>query len=400
MNNKKIYKTIMLILIVALITFVLTTTFIYNKIGESNRPYNILLGNNYKLELAIAKIRQIIDEDYLGEIDEEKLIDYAIKGYVEGLGDKYTEYFTEKEMEEFITDTAGDYVGIGIYMAQDTDNDAIVIISPIEGSPADKAGLRPGDIIKKVDDVEYSAENFDDVATYIKGKEGTKVKLEIERDEERITVEVERKKVDLYPIEAKVIENNIGYINLPSFDEDCSKEFKKQYEKLEEKNITSLIIDLRNNGGGILDETLEIADYLLEKDDTIVITANKNGEEEIEKSKKEQKINLPVVLLINENSASASEILAAALKDNKRATLVGKTTYGKGLIQELITLNTGAGLKITIEEYYTPNRDKINKIGVEPHYEVELPESVESEYLVKEDEDTQLKKAIEILKNN
>ena len=400
MNNKKIYKTIMLILIVALITFVLTTTFIYNKIGESNRPYNILLGNNYKLELAIAKIRQIIDEDYLGEIDEEKLIDYAIKGYVEGLGDKYTEYFTEKEMEEFITDTVGDYVGIGIYMAQDTDNDAIVIISPIEGSPADKAGLRPGDIIKKVDDVEYSAENFDDVATYIKGKEGTKVKLEIERDEERITVEVERKKVDLYPIEAKVIENNIGYINLPSFDEDCSKEFKKQYEKLEEKNITSLIIDLRNNGGGILDETLEIADYLLEKDDTIVITANKNGEEEIEKSKKEQKINLPVVLLINENSASASEILAAALKDNKRATLVGKTTYGKGLIQELITLNTGAGLKITIEEYYTPNRDKINKIGVEPHYEVELPESVESEYLVKEDEDTQLKKAIEILKNN
>lgn len=400
MNNKKIYKTIMLILIVALITFVLTTTFIYNKIGESNRPYNILLGNNYKLELAIAKIRQIIDEDYLGEIDEEKLIDYAIKGYVEGLGDKYTEYFTEKEMEEFITDTVGDYVGIGIYMAQDTDNDAIVIISPIEGSPADKAGLRPGDIIKKVDDVEYSAENFDDVATYIKGKEGTKVKLEIERDEERITVEVERKKVDLYPIEAKVIENNIGYINLPSFDEDCSKEFKKQYEKLEEKNITSLIIDLRNNGGGILDETLEIADYLLEKDDTIVITANKNGEEEIEKSKKEQKINLPVVLLINENSASASEILAASLKDNKRATLVGKTTYGKGLIQELITLNTGAGLKITIEEYYTPNRDKINKIGVEPHYEVELPESVESEYLVKEDEDTQLKKAIEILKNN
>ena len=243
-----------------------------------------------------------------------------------------------------------------------------------------------------------SGDDFEKIPDIIKGKEGTKVKLEIERDEKTITFEVERRKVNLYPIETKVIDENIGYISLSSFDDECSKEFLKKYEELEKSNIKSLIIDLRNNGGGIVDEALEIADYILDKDQTILITKNKKGEEQIEKAKSNPKIKLPIIVLTNKNTASASEILAAALRENNKATIVGENTYGKGVIQELITLSTGAGLKITTEEYYTPNRNKINKIGIKPDYEIELPKSTENIYEVEQDDDTQLKKAIELLK--
>ena len=170
----------------------------------------------------------------------EKVIDGAIKGYVDGLGDEYTEYFTKKEMDEFKTETEGSYVGIGIYMFQNTKDNTVVILTPIENSPAEKAGILPGDIIRKVDDVEYTAEDFEKISTYIKGKEGTTVKLEIERDGRNLTFEVERKSIDLYPIKSEVLEGNIGYIKISSFDEDCAKEFKDVYTELGKKNIKSL----------------------------------------------------------------------------------------------------------------------------------------------------------------
>ena len=397
-NKKNFYKIIMLIIVVSLVTFIITTAFFYNKIDGTEKAYKVFSGKNSRLELYIEKIRKIIDKDYLGEINEDNLIDGALKGYVAGLGDEYSEYFTKEEMEEFVTDTKGNYVGIGIYMTKDTENDGIVVIAPIDNSPAEKAGIKSGDIIRKVDDIEYTADDFDKIANNIKGKEGTKVKLEIERDGERLTIEVERQNVDLYPIKTKVINDNIGYMNLSTFDEKCSKEFLKQYKLLEEKKIKALIIDLRNNGGGIVDGALEIADYILEKEQTILITKNKNGDEEIEKSKNDPEIKVPIVILTNKNTASASEILAAALKENNKATIVGEPTYGKGVIQELITLSTGAGLKITTEEYYTPNRNKINKVGIQPDYEVKLPEEVKNLYSIEEQEDTQLKKAVELLK--
>ena len=397
-DKKNFYKIIMLIIVVSLVTFIITTAFFYNKIDGTEKAYKVFSGKNSRLELYIEKIRKIIDKDYLGEINEDNLIDGALKGYVAGLGDEYSEYFTKEEMEEFVTDTKGNYVGIGIYMTKDTENDGIVVIAPIDNSPAEKAGIKSGDIIRKVDDIEYTADDFDKIANNIKGKEGTKVKLEIERDGERLTIEVERQNVDLYPIKTKVINDNIGYMNLSTFDEKCSKEFLKQYKLLEEKKIKALIIDLRNNGGGIVDGALEIADYILEKEQTILITKNKNGDEEIEKSKNDPEIKVPIVILTNKNTASASEILAAALKENNKATIVGEPTYGKGVIQELITLSTGAGLKITTEEYYTPNRNKINKVGIQPDYEVKLPEEVKNLYSIEEQEDTQLKKAVELLK--
>ena len=400
MSNQKIkraYKTFMLIIVVSLVTFVLTSVFLYKKLGVSSYTNVGIRGVSTELIKKITAIKTILDNKYINEVNEENLTNGAIKGYVDGLGDKYTEYFTKEEMESFSTEIEGSYVGIGIYMFQNTEDNTIVILSAVKGSPAEKAGLLTGDIIRKVDSVEYKGEDFDKISKYIKGtKEGTNVKIEIERDGETLSFDIERKSIDLYPIESEMLENNIGYINITSFDTGSAKEFKTKYEELNKHALKGLVVDLRDNGGGVVEEVLEIADYILEKNKTMLITVNKESEEEIEKSKKKPIITVPVVVLTNKNTASASEILTAALKENQKATVVGEKTYGKGVIQELLTLSDGSGLKVTIEEYYTPNRNKINGIGINPDVEVSLPENVDSNNNII---DTQLNKAIEILKN-
>jgi len=401
MNNekiKRIYKTIMLIIVVALISFITTTAFLYNKLGTSSYTNLNIKGISSELIKKIYAVRTILDEKYISQMNEEDLINGAIKGYVAGIGDEYTEYFTKEEMEEFKTETRGNYVGIGIYMYLNTEDNTVVVLYPIENSPAEKAGILTGDIIKKVDGVEYTGEDFEEISTYIKGEEGTKVKIEVERNGKRLEFEVERKTVDLYPIKSEVLEGNIGYINISSFDSGCAKEFKETFNELNKNNLKGLIIDVRNNGGGIVSETLKIAEYALEKNDVILITKDKQGNKEIEKSKKSPIIKMPIVILTNEATASASEILVAALKENDKATVVGEKTYGKGVIQELLTLSDGSGIKITTEEYYTPNENKINKIGIEPDEKVSLPKEVISSYNLERKYDTQLQKAIEILK--
>lgn len=396
-KGKRVYKTIMLIIVVALVTFMITTAFMYNKMGYATGKYS-MIQENAKLNAKINSIKKVLEKDFLGDIDENKLIDAAIKGYVEGLNDEYTEYFTKEEMEEFKTETEGNYVGIGIYMLKNAEENNVVVLAPIKNSPAEAIGIKSGDIIKKVNDKEYTAEEFDKISSDIKGKEGTKVKLQIQRGEQILDFEVERKKIELYPIESEVLENKTGYINISTFDEGCSKEFKENYEKLKKENVTSLIIDLRNNGGGIVDEALEILDFILEKDSVMMITADKEGKEVIEKAKKKASINVPIVVLANQNTASASEIFASALKENNKAQIVGTKTYGKGVIQELLTLSDGSGIKITTEEYYTPNKNKINKVGITPDIEIKLPENVENIFSLERKDDTQLRKAVDILK--
>ena len=210
---------------------------------------------------------------------------------------------------------------------------------------------------------------------------------------------MERKKIDLYPIKTEILQNNIGYIKVSSFDDDCAKEFKQTYNELNKSNkLKGLIIDLRNNGGGIVDEALDMVDLILDKDKIELISINKKGEEEIKKSKSNPVINVPIVVLVNDNTASASEIFAAALKENGKATIVGEKTYGKGVIQELISLRDGSGIKVTIEEYLTPNRNKINKVGITPDKEVTLPDTVTSIYNIEKTEDTQLQEAIKLFK--
>lgn len=384
----RIYKTVMLIIITAVVTFCVTSILLYRAGGI--KYIAVTKGDTTGLGATLTSFKELLNKRYLYDMNESEMIEAAIKGYISGVGDEYTEYFTPEEMKTFTTYTTGNYVGIGIYMEADTENNFIRVSSTIKNSSAEKAGLQAKDIIAKVNGVSYNASELTKMSTNIKGKEGTTVDLEIIRNGQTINYTLERASVELYPVEGVVLEENIGYIELATFDEGCAEQFKTAYEELKNKNVKSLIIDLRNNGGGIVDEALQIADYILDKDSTMLITADKNKTEEIETSKNDAIINIPIIILVNNETASASEILAGAIQDYKKADIVGEKTYGKGVIQELYTLNDGSGLKITIKEYFTPNRNKINKIGITPNYEIVNKKETE--------EDEQLKKAIELLK--
>ncbi len=392
----KVYKIIMLVALVAFITFLLTSIGMYQYFSQNNKV--AIIGGNDELSTTLSKFKAIIDKDFLGEVDEEKLKEGAIKGYIEGLDDPYTEYISKEEMKDYMEDATGNFVGIGIYMVKNTEVDKIMVLAPIKGGPAEKAGILPGDLIISVNGEQYSADDMTVASSKIKGETGSKVEIEILRGTETKKFELTREHIKVNPVEGKVIENNIGYIEFSSFDEGTAEDFKNKYQELEKQGIKSLIIDLRNNGGGIVDEALKIADFILEKDQVILYEVDKHNKEEVEKSKNEPIIKVPVVILTNKNTASSSEILAGALKDNGKAKIVGTTTFGKGVIQKLMQLIDGSGLKITSEEYLTPNRTKINKIGIEPDEKVELPETVTNVLNVKETEDTQLQKAIEMAK--
>lgn len=395
----KVYKIIMLVILVAFITFLCTSIGMYQYFTNNTNNYALLSNSsNSDIATTLNKYKSIIDKYYLGEVDEEKLKEGAIKGYIEGLEDPYTEYISKEDMEDYLEDTMGNFVGIGIYMVKNTETDKIQVLAPIKNSPAERAGILPGDLIVAVDDVSYTADDMTEASTKIKGEEGTTVKVEILRGTETKIFELTRETIKVNPVEGKVLDNHIGYIEFSSFDEGTAEDFKAKYEELQKQGIDSLIIDLRNNGGGIVDEALKIADYIADKGLVLLYEIDKNNNEKVEKSENDPIINVPIIILTNENTASASEILAGALKDLEKAKTVGTTTYGKGVIQQVLSLPDGSGLKITSEKYLTPNKTEINEIGIEPDEKIELPDTVENVLLVEEKDDTQLQKAIEMLK--
>lgn len=398
-NTQRIYKMIMLVLIVIIVTSLVTAFTTYQYLSNNGISYSKVNTTSLEgLEYTLSQFRSELEKKYIGEINDEELIEGAVKGYVDALGDPYTTYYTKKEMKTIMEETNGNFVGIGVYMTKDLEKNAILIIKPIENSPAEKAGILPGDIITKVDDVEYTGDKLEEASNKIRGEEGTKVKLEIYRNGETKTFELTRTKVVVSHVTTKVLNNDIGYIAISDFEGECASEFETKYKQLEKQGIKKLIIDIRNNGGGIVDEALKIANMLVDKDSTLLITKDKSDKEEVTKATEKPIINIPTVVLVNEYSASASEILVGALKDNGKATLVGTKTYGKGIIQELHQLSDGSGLKITVSEYYTPNHNAIHKIGITPDVEVDLSEDVKQQTTIQEKDDNQLQKAIEILK--
>ena len=398
------YKVVMLVIISVFLTFIFTTIGMDKIKGVATKDEPIplfgtnILNNKSDITSELTKVRQVIDKYYLGEVDEEKLKEGALKGYVEGLDDPYTEYISKEEMEAFKEDIMGNFVGIGIYMTKNTEANLIEVLSVIKNSPAEAVGIQPNDLIKSVDGIEYTADDLNIISTKIKGEEGTTVKIEIIRNNEVLSFDIKRATIKINQVEGEILENNIGYINIPSFDEDIAKDFKSKFEELEKQNIKSLIIDLRNNGGGIVSEALHIAELIADKGSVLLYTVDKNNNEKVEKSSKDSIINMPIVILVNNNTASASEILTGALKDLGKATVIGTKTYGKGVIQNVLTFEDGSGIKITSEEYQTPNKNKINKIGIEPDETVELPDTINNVLRVEKNEDTQLEKAIEKLK--
>ena len=396
-RKQLIYKFVLMTMLVACVTAIITFYVTYNSMG---RNHLLVMGSSNEngsenisaISTNLKSFRTLIDEYYIGDIDEQKMMDETVKGYVNGLGDEYSEYMTASEWEDYQADALGNYVGIGIYMSQDTSGN-IVILEPIEESPAEAIGLKSGDIIIEVDGESMIGSNTQEVASKVKGEEGTKVHLKILRGNEYLEFDVERKGIKVYHVKSEMKENQIGYIKLSTFDEGCSAEFKTAFENLQSQGVQKLILDLRDNTGGLVDEALEIADMIIPKGQTMLLTVDSKENKEVTKAEQEPVINMDMVVLVNGYSASASEILVGALKDNKKATIIGKKTYGKGVIQNVFSLTDGSVLKLTTAEYFTPNEVKINKIGIEPDVEVEdVPEEEGAEKV-----DEQLNKGLEIL---
>ena len=392
-KKNNIYKMFMTVIVTVIITFIATSVILYNYYfkTEEGLVKTLVNAETNNLDTRVQLIKEYIDKYYLGEIKEEDMIESAIKGYVAGLGDEYTAYLTKAEYEELMVDVNGNYVGIGIYMTQDRDGNVVVLL-PIEGSPAEEAGLKTGDIITKVNGEECIGMELNLVANKVKGEEGTTVDLEILREGEIISKTIERRTVEIKTIENKILDNNIGYIEILSFDSGCSNKIELILNDYINRGIKSIIIDLRDNGGGVVSEATDIADLFLENNSNIMIEFDNNGNTIITKSKKESIISsdIKIVILTNENTASAAEILVGALKDNNIAEIVGTKTFGKGVMQELVPVSSGGALKLTIREFCTPNGNKINKEGIEPDIEIEDNEETH--------EDEQLQKAIEMCK--
>ena len=404
MKRQNVYKIIMLVILTATITFMLTTMVMYNKFSN-------VYSNNYSstneeytsTEMSLVKtlesFKTMLEQKYIGEIDEEMMIDGAIKGYVEGIGDPYTTYLTKDEMKEFTEETNSEYVGIGVYLTNNKADNTILVVGIMKAAPALDAGMQAGDVIEKVNDIAYTGDQLDDAIKILKGEEGTNVKVTVLRDGKEIDLTITRKKITVEHVASQMLENNIAYIQVDSFDSGVAKAFEQQITELKNGGAKGIIIDLRSNGGGIVDEATGIADLFLKKNETILITKGKEDKEEVTISKNDPIIqDIPVVVLVNEGTASASEILAGALKDKyPSTTIVGKKTYGKGVIQTLYNLSDGSGLKVTTEEYYTPNHNKINKEGIKPDVEINLTKDADGYYETDIDKDAQILKAKEIL---
>ena len=399
-KKNNIYKIIMVIIVTMLVTFLITSVVFYNYYMKTDNgniealtKYISVSDSTTVLEKKIEILKKYLEKDYIGELDEEKMLEAALKGYVAGLGDKYTEYLTNDELEDLMVSVNGNYVGIGIYMTKNDDGDILVLL-PIEGSPAEEADLQTGDIIKKVDGKECNGLELTDVSNMVKGEEGTKVNLEILRDNKTFSIDVERRKVEIKYIESKVLDGNIGYIEMLGFEENCTAKFKEELEKLKKQNINSLIIDLRENGGGLVTEAISMSELFVPMGDVILKTYDKNNIETVTKSTNPSTEKMKIVVLVNENSASATEIFAAAIQDNETGTIIGTTTYGKGIMQEVEPLAIGGALKVTIEEFRTPKGNKIHEVGITPDIEVE-----NEKLTTEEAQDKQLQTAINFLKN-
>ncbi|MCT1796156.1 S41 family peptidase [Helcococcus kunzii] len=350
----------------------------------------------------IDELEKIINTYYLNKYSKKDLEEGIYKGIMESLKDPYSVYYDAKEFKALNEQTTGAFGGVGIQVSPTEDN-YIEVISPLKDTPADKAGIRSGDIIMQINNQTYTGSQLEDAVKVMRGNPGEEVKLTILRGKgaSRKTLEfvVKREIIKMESVHAKMINDNIGYILLTGFQDETDEDFKSAIKDLKEKGAKKFILDLRNNPGGLLDVALSIADELMDKA-TVISVKDKNGNKEDYKTEDGSE-KFELVTLINEGSASASEVLSAALKENGRSKIVGAKSYGKGIIQQIYpvnNINPGDGLKITIAEFFTPNGNKIHGVGISPDYEVKIPESVTNIGVEHLQDDTQLKKAIELLK--
>lgn len=355
------------------------------------------------LSIYLDRIKEAMNKIYANHIDElnlDELTDGAISGMAAATGDPYTRFVSQEEYHDMLVSGTEVYSGIGIHLTYHKETQGIIVIGVMPGSPAQQADLKPGDIIGQVDDILVNVDTYSTAVDAIKGKEGTTVKLIIKRGEDFLVKDVVRKQIATNNIDAQKLDSNIGYIKIWAFENDIDKQFRTEYEKLKNQNIKGLIIDLRNNPGGLVPATVNIANMLLPEGEVVKLVY-KNGSQKVYKSDSKEQIDIPLVVLVNGRSASASEILAGAIKDSKKGIIIGTTTYGKGIVQTIEPIKSGkenrGALSITTSKYYTASGVEIHKNGIEPNLVVELPEEVKSDITIPTNKDTQLQKAIEYI---
>ncbi|MFG6356088.1 MAG: S41 family peptidase [Acetatifactor sp.] len=329
---------------------------------------------------------------YKDDIEREALENGIYRGLLDAVGDPYTSYYNEEDFNTFMEQTMGAYYGIGAYVAQDIERNYPKINSPIPGSPAEEAGLRPNDIIYEVDGVSTYGMDLDKVVSLIKGEEGTSVKINIYRDGEYMDVTVERRQVEIPTVEQEMLEDHMAYIRIIEFDDVTPGQFEEALQASRSGGMKGLVLDLRGNPGGSVDAVVDVARMLL-PEGLVVYTEDKHGKREEYRCDGSHEFELPLVVLVDGNSASASELLSGAIQDYKKGTLVGTTTFGKGIVQQLMTLRDGSAIKITVSSYYTPKGRNIHGTGIEP--DVECPFDGEAYY--NNDFDNQLEKAKQVL---
>ena len=370
-------------LIPILVIGIMTLTLISVFWGIHKLTHNA--GGTLQFLYTLGKIRS----SYVGEYTDKKLFEGAMHGLVESLDDPYSEYLDEKGFSHLNEMTDGTFGGIGVVLGQR--NKEFVVVSPMEGSPGAKAGIEAGDKILKVNDVDTKGRTLEDVVSTIRGKKGTSVKLLLEhKNGQQFTADIVRDDIKVKSVAGRMLpDSKIGYIRIAMFNENTGEEFKKAYEKLEQEGMQATLLDLRHNPGGLLTECVKVSNYIVPKGPVVSIT-DKKGNTKVYESKLE-KVKYPLAVLIDHGSASASEIVSAAVQDTKAGKLFGVKTYGKGCVQSVFHITTKTGLKLTTAMYYTPSGRSIHKVGVTPDVEIELPE--------KATVDVQLNKAEEYLRD-
>ena len=356
-----------------------------------------MLGSSMPMHTKIKTIQKLVDKYYVEEINEKEMEEMMYTGLVAGLGDPYTSYISADNLDDFMEDTKGEFVGIGIEYTKDNKDGSILIASVIEGSPAEKAGVRPNDRIIKIEGESVVSMDTQEIQQRIKGEQGTTVNVTVSREStgEMLELALVREEIETVTVKSEMLENNIGYIKISGFKEKTYDQFMKHYKEMQDRNMKGLIIDLRNNLGGLVNVVSDIADELV-PEGTLVYTIDKEGNRE-DTISDANCIEVPLILRVNEYSASSSEILAGAVQDMGVGKLVGTRTFGKGLVQGLYFLKDGSAIKITIQKYYTPKGVCIQGTGIAPDYEVQLPEEYWYMTSVPKEGDTQLQKAISLI---
>ncbi len=354
-----------------------------------------LVTQSEEVQSKLAFLETYIRGYYLDEIDNEQMQDYLYYGLVAGLGDPYAAYYNEEETQSMLDSSSGNYCGIGAVFSQNLVTGVITVTKVYEGCPSYEAGILPEDILYQVEGEDVTGQDLTNVVTKIKGEEGTEVTITMLRGEETIDFTMKRQMIEVPTIEHELLAEQVGYIMISEFDGVTDEQFIKALEDLQSQGMKSLVIDLRNNGGGSVESVCHIADKLL-PEGPIVYTEYKGEEREARNSDSEC-IEIPMAVLINGASASASEILSGALQDYEAAVIVGTQSYGKGIVQSIIDLQDGTALKLTTAKYYTPNGNDIHGVGITPDVEIDLPEELKTEVMLSFEEDVQLQKAIEVL---